>query len=122
VSPPLTLPPANPRQLLIERGKVVAADCHGPTVLTSCMYNNSPIVHGVEVTAFSNSEEAAVGLTDKVPFLLESRFVENGGKYISGADWGSHAVEAKVGPGTLITGQNPQSSEAAAKLVIAKFQ
>jgi hypothetical protein len=39
------------------------------------------------VTGFSNSEEAAVGLTDDVPFLLEDALKEQGGIYSAGPDW-----------------------------------
>jgi len=106
----------------IEKGKVVAADCHGPTVLASCKFQGKPIVSGVKVTAFSDSEEAAVGLTDKVDFLLQQKFVEQGGDFAKGDDWSPNAVSAAVGTGTLITGQNPQSSEAAANLVIAALK
>ncbi len=35
--------------------------------------NGGPLVDGLRVTGFSNPEEAAVGLTDIVPFLLEDR-------------------------------------------------
>ena len=55
------------------------------------------------VTGFTNSEEAAVGLTDVVPFLVEDMLKKNGGRYSKGPDWQSHVVVA----GNLITGQNP---------------
>jgi hypothetical protein len=40
-----------------------------------------------QVAGFSNSEEAAVGKTDKVPFLLEDKLKELGGLYEAGPDW-----------------------------------
>lgn len=104
---------------LIERlyaaGKPVAAVCHGPAVLRHAKApGGEPLVKGKRVTAFTNSEEAAVGLTDIVPFLLEDMLTASGGKYTKGADWGSHAVV----DGNLITGQNPASSEATAKALL----
>lgn len=61
---------------MIERflsaGKPVALVCHAPGVLRHVKApDGSPLVEGKKVTGFSNSEEAAVGLTDVVPFLVE---------------------------------------------------
>jgi len=96
-------------------GKPVGAVCHGPAVLKNCKAPDGKlIVAGKNVTAFSNSEEAAVGLTDVVPFALETFFSDNA-KYAKGADWNSKSVV----DGMLVTGQNPQSSEAAAKDLLA---
>ena len=35
---------------------------------------------------FSNSEEAAMELTDVVPYLVEDELVKKGGKYVSADD------------------------------------
>ena len=59
-----------------------------------------------------------VGLTGKVPFVIETEFQRLGGKYTKGQAWTSHVVA----DGRLITGQNPQSSEATADLVIQKLK
>jgi putative intracellular protease/amidase len=100
---------------LLGRGKVVAAVCHGVVGLVPCMTNGSPLVDGRTVTGFSNSEEDAVQLSDKVPFLLEGKLKELGAKYERAEnDWTPHVCI----DGTLITGQNPQSSEACAKAVV----
>lgn len=103
-------------------GKIVASVCHGPMVLTGAGFVDAagvPIVKGKKVTGFSDEEEKMVGLQDKVPYLLEAKLKELGGNYSCGfAAWGSHAVA----DGNLITGQNPASSEAAAKLAIDAFK
>ena len=101
---------------LIERmlaaGKPVAAVCHAPAVLRHPKgVDGKSVVHGKAVTGFTNSEEAAVGLTNVVPFLVEDMLTQNGGLYAKGADWQPHVVT----DGLLITGQNPASSEPAAK-------
>ena len=70
------------------------------------------------IIGFSLDEEEMVGLTGKVPFVVETEFKRLGGKYTKGQAWTSHA-EAD---GRLITGQNPQSSEAEADLVIQKMR
>lgn len=96
-------------------GKPVAAVCHGPAVLRHAKGAlGEPLVKDKPVTGFSNSEEAAAGLTDVVPFLLEDMLRQNGGRYSRGDDWHSHVVTA----GMLVTGQNPASSEAAALAVV----
>jgi hypothetical protein len=53
------------------------------------------------VTEFSNTEEAAVGLTDVVP-SFEDALQANGASY-QVEDWHPYAVE----DGLLITGTNP---------------
>jgi len=49
-----------------------------------------------------------------VPFLLEDVLIDNGGKFARGPDWQPHVVS----DGLLITGQNPASSEPAAKALL----
>jgi putative intracellular protease/amidase len=99
-------------------GKPVAAVCHAPAVLRHPKTQAGEfIVAGKSVTGFSNSEEAAVGLTAIVPFLLEDELKQKGGKYSKADDWHAYAVT----DGNLITGQNPASSEAAARAVLAQL-
>jgi len=97
-------------------GRPVSAVCHAPGVFRHARSpDGSPLVQGKSVTGFSNTEENAVGLTDVVPFLVEDELQKKGGKYSKGADWQSYIVR----DGNLITGQNPASSEAVAKAVLA---
>lgn len=104
---------------LIERflnsNKPVALVCHAPGALIKVKSaDGEPLVKGKEVTGFSNTEEDAVQLTDVVPFLLEDEFKKLGGNYSKGPDWGSYVKK----DGLLITGQNPASSEEAAKVLL----
>ena len=102
----------------IANGKPVAAVCHAPAVLRHVKgTDGEPLVKGKKVTGFSNSEEEAVGLTDVVPFLLEDMLAEQGGDYSKGEDWASYVLE----DGPLITGQNPASSEEAARKLLARL-
>ena len=48
------------------KGKVVAADCHGPMGLLECTVGGAPLVKGLEVTAFTNIEEDQAGATEWV--------------------------------------------------------
>lgn len=96
-------------------GKPVAAVCHAPGVLRHTKApDGSPLVQNKSVTGFTNTEEAAVGLTEVVPFLVEDELKKNGGKYSKTEDWQSYVVR----DGNLITGQNPASSEAGAQAVL----
>ena len=100
-------------------GKPVAAVCHAPGVLKEARDPYGlPLVQGKAVTGFSNSEEAAVGLTDVVPFRVEDMLSEHGGAYEKGPDWASHVVTDH----NLITGQNPASSKAAAEALLAMLR
>ena len=97
-------------------GKPVAAVCHGCAVFRRARGPfGLPMVRGREVTGFSDTEEAAAGLTDVVPFLVEEMLKRKGGHYSKKPDWQPHVVTEA----NLITGQNPASSEAAAKAVLA---
>jgi putative intracellular protease/amidase len=92
--------------------KPVAAVCHAPSVLLNVKdENGEPLVKGKKVTGFTNTEEEAVQLTKVVPFLLEDELKNKGGQYSKKEDWASYVVK----DGLLITGQNPASSEEAAK-------
>jgi len=99
----------------IAAGKPVAAVCHAPAALLNVKdENGEPLVKGKKVTGFSNSEEAAVALTDVVPYLLEDQLVAMGGSYQRVDDWNSLAVV----DGLIITGQNPASSDAVAEALV----
>lgn len=99
--------------------KPVAAVCHAPGVFKDVMgTDGAPLVKGKTVTGFTNTEEEAVQLTDIVPFLVEDMLKANGANYEKGADWASFVVV----DGQLITGQNPASSEEAAKKLLAMLQ
>lgn len=104
---------------LIERsyrqGSPIGLVCHAPGVLRHVKGDNGkPLVNGRRVTGFSNSEEAAVQLTDVVPFLVEDMLKTNGGLYCKGDDWTNHFQV----DGQLVTGQNPASSAGTALQVI----
>lgn len=99
-----------------DAGKVVAAVCHGPAALVGVHdAQGEPIVRGRRVAGFSNEEEDAVRLTAVVPFPLETRLRELGGRYERGPMWAPFAVR----DGHLVTGQNPQSSAAVARETLA---
>ncbi len=101
----------------VKQDKPVAFVCHAPAALKNVKIDGEYLVKGKKFTGFTNTEEEGVQLTDVVPFLLEDVLKANGGDYQKGADWESYVVE----DGLLITGQNPASSEEAAKRLLAKL-
>jgi len=103
----------------LQANKPLALVCHAPGVLRHVKStDDQPIVKGKSVTGFSNTEEAAVGLTEIVPFLVEDMLRENGGHYSKAEDWQVHVQQ----DGLLITGQNPASSAATAEALLKLLQ
>jgi putative intracellular protease/amidase len=95
--------------------KPIAFVCHAPAALIHTKAKNGePLIKGKHVTSFSNTEEEAVQLTKVVPFMLEDELKKKGADYSKADDWTSYAKQ----DGMLITGQNPASSEAVAKLLL----
>ena len=98
--------------------KPVALVCHAPGVLRHVMKpDGTPLVAGKKVAGFTDSEEAMMGLTDVVPFLVEDELKAKGGVYSKGPDMKSYVVR----DGLLITGQNPASSGPAAKALLEQI-
>ncbi len=103
-------------EAFIGADKPVALVCHAPGVLRHVKNaDGTPLVQGKRVTGFTNTEEAAVELTDIVPFLVEDELKAKGGIFSRTDDWGSYVVA----DGLLITGQNPGSSAATAARLLA---
>lgn len=97
---------------LIESGRAVGAVCHGPAGLVDVkLSDGTHLVKGRRVTAFTNEEERAAKLDQAMPFLLEDRLREAGAQFFGAPKWEDH-VEVD---GKLVTGQNPQSGETAAR-------
>ncbi|WP_282051309.1 type 1 glutamine amidotransferase domain-containing protein [Maribacter aquivivus] len=102
-----------------EQEKPIAFVCHAPAALKGVKgKDGKALVNGKKVTGFTNSEEAAVQLTEVVPFLVEDMLQENGGIYSKKDDWAAYAIQ----DGNLITGQNPASSELVAEKLLAALK
>jgi putative intracellular protease/amidase len=101
------------------QAKPIAFVCHAPAALKDVKNTDgTPLVKGKKVTGFTNTEEAAVGLTDIVPFLVEDMLINNGGIYSKKEDWAAYAIK----DGNLITGQNPASSELVAEKLLESLK
>ena len=103
---------------MLQADKTVAAVCHAPGVLWRAKSaDGASVVKGKKVTGFTNTEEEASGLTKVVPFLVQDELTKSGGDYSKAGDWQPYVVT----DGALITGQNPASSEPAARAVLARL-
>ncbi|MCC3405966.1 MAG: type 1 glutamine amidotransferase domain-containing protein [Microcoleus sp. PH2017_10_PVI_O_A] len=92
---------------IYEAGGIVGAVCHGPAALVNIKLSDGTyLVADKTVAAFTNEEEAAVGLTNIVPFLLESTLIERGAKFTKVANFEVCVVASE----RLVTGQNPASA------------
>jgi len=61
--------------------KIVSAVCHGPAALVRATDSNGQsIFAGRRFTGFSNAEEELAHAVDTIPFLLEDKIKELGGK------------------------------------------
>jgi putative intracellular protease/amidase/uncharacterized protein YndB with AHSA1/START domain len=99
-----------------EGGAVVAAVCHGPAALVNVTLSDGEhLVAGKRLTAFSNDEERAVGMTSVVPFLLADALAERGARYEAAASF----MPRVVVDGRLVTGQNPASATGVAQAALA---
>lgn len=101
----------------LKAGKGVATVCHASAALLNVKNTSGEFaIKGKAVTGFTNSEEAAVQLTEVVPFLLEDELIKRGGDYQKAQDWHAFVVQDEL----IITGQNPASSSLAAEKLLAQ--
>jgi putative intracellular protease/amidase len=93
---------------IYENGGVVGAVCHGLAGLVNIkLSNGSYLIAGKTVAAFTNEEEAAVGLSDVVPFLLASKLGDRGAIHTKVDNFQAHVEVCD----RLVTGQNPASAK-----------
>jgi putative intracellular protease/amidase len=86
--------------------KLIGAVSHGLAGLLLAQNTlGQPLVKGRKLTACSNTEEQVMGLTEIMPFLLQSSLEALGALYGKGPDFNGHCVT----DGNLITGQNAAS-------------
>ncbi|PIG93566.1 type 1 glutamine amidotransferase domain-containing protein [Gloeocapsopsis sp. IPPAS B-1203] len=100
---------------IYDQGGVVGAVCHGPAGLVNIkLANGEYLIKGKTVSGFTNEEEAAVELTEAVPFLLESKLKEQGAEFSKAANFEAHVVTSD----RLVTGQNPASAAGVAEQML----
>ena len=97
------------------RGTLIAPFCHGPAGLLSAVDASGAFAfEGRRLTVFTDEEERTGGLGENTPWFVASTLRERGALVEDGDAWTSHVVR----DGNLISGQNPQSSEAVAKALV----
>ncbi|WP_306364837.1 type 1 glutamine amidotransferase domain-containing protein [Nocardia sp. CC227C] len=100
---------------IYERGGVVGAVCHGPAALVGAtLSDGSYLVAGKKIAAFTNDEEAAVGLSGVVPFLLADRLTAQGATHLPAENFTARVVTDD----RLVTGQNPASAQGVAEAML----
>lgn len=100
---------------IYEAGGIVGAVCHGPAALVNIKLSNGEyLVANKTVSAFTNEEEAAVELTEIVPFLLESKLIERGANFSKVPNFQVSVVASD----RLVTGQNPASAAAVGEQMV----
>lgn len=100
-------------------GGVIGSVCHGPAALVGVKNEDgSYLVTGKRVNSFTNIEEKATPHYNDMPFLLESKLVEQGAQFESSGPREPHlAVDARI-----VTGQNPESIELVVGAIHALLQ
>jgi putative intracellular protease/amidase len=107
---------------LHRKGAPIAALCHGPAVLLSAPERADGLwlFDGYRMTSFTDEEEVQTeaGLLG-MAWLLDVALKNAGAVFDDGPSaWASHVVVDR----NLITGQNPESTEATADAVITKLR
>jgi putative intracellular protease/amidase len=101
------------------KNNLIGAVCHGVVSLLSLQNERGELLlKDKQVTGYSNSEEESAGLTDSVPFLLETQLTSLGTIYSKRADYTTHVIT----DGNIITGQNAASSEELAKRMLTLYK
>jgi putative intracellular protease/amidase len=84
-------------------------------LLPITLSNGHKLVAGKTVCGFTNDEEAGAGLTDAMPFLLETALIESGATFAGAAKWQANVQISE----RLLTGQNPASASPLGEALVA---
>lgn len=96
-------------------GVLIAPFCHGPAALLSATRADGGFAFaGRALTVFTDEEERTGGLGAGTPWFVAATLAERGARVEGGPAWSSHVMR----DGNLITGQNPQSSDAVAAALL----
>ena len=101
------------------KGNIVAGVCHGVAALLNIKENDGKyFIDGKTLTGFTNTEEDLAQLSSLVPYALETELVKQGANFERAGDFVEYVSVDK----NLITGQNPQSSDKMAKVIVEKLK
>jgi len=102
-----------------EAGGIVSAVCHGPAALVNATLSDGAyLVAGKKLAAFTDEEEAEVGYTKVVPYLLATTLKARGALHQAAPNWSEHVVT----DGRLVTGQNPASAHGVGQAIVDQLK
>ncbi len=103
-----------------ESGRIVSAVCHGIAALQNVKLSTGKyMIDGRNGTGFAYLDEKIAGVKPLVPYNLEQRLKDRGMHYSKAfLPLAGHTVV----DGNMITGQNPNSTTAAAKAVVKALE
>ena len=105
-------------EMLDDPNKIVCAVCHGLAgFLSAHRADGTWLFKDRSLTGFSNEEETQATFAGNAPWLLEDRLRLAGARYDAAPAWTPHVVT----DGNLITGQQWQSAESVANVVLEKL-
>lgn len=101
---------------IYDQGGVVAAVCHGPSGLLNIKLNDGRyLVQGKKVSAFTDDEERAMQMFEKIPFSLSDELQKRGAYHMPVPNFEKQVIISE----RLVTGQNPASANGCADAVVA---
>ena len=104
---------------IYENKGIVSAVCHGNAALINIkLSDGTSLIANKRISAFTNEEEASLGTTEIVPFLLQDKLIERGAIHVYGKPWEENVVVEN----RLVTGQNPASAKKVAQSIIALLE
>lgn len=104
---------------IYQNGGFLTSVCHGISGLLYLKSDwNQYLIKGKRITGFTNVEENLSGKKKYVPFLNEVVAKEHGANFVKKRAYAEYAVA----DGQFITGQNPFSPKAVAKLLVGKIK
>lgn len=105
-------------QSIYENGGYVASVCHGLAgLLNISLSDGQNLISGKKVTGFTNMEEILSGKQRKVPFATETEAKKRGAIFLKKRPFASFAIADR----RVVTGQNPMSGQAVAKLLLSEM-
>ncbi len=100
-------------------GGFITSVCHGTAGLLNLKDEEGQyLIKDKVVTGFTNEEEELNGTATAVPFLTETELNQRGARYKKAAAFKEYAIR----DGRIITGQNPQSPQKVAELLVAELR
>lgn len=97
--------------------KIISAVCHAPAAFVNLEKSGKPLIEGIEINSFTDSEEKAAEKENIVPFSLESALRAQGCVFKSTKDFEGICVVDMP----FITGQNPASAEKVANEIVRRL-